>query len=192
LSDKNLEELIAFADWRVQFYQATNTLPESCSALDFVNDALVKAIEGKRKYDPARGEFVPWLKSQIRSLISNARERYRRHPESRYPDSEDSEFIEGKLTVRAAEGEIFGDSVGINPEDVVIAQEEEKKAEEFVDVLCQNIQREPELEQIIDALLNGCEHKTRFIADELGISPQEARNRVNRLRRRALRLREGR
>lgn len=135
---------------------------------------------------------MPWLKSQIRSLISNARERYKRHPESRYPDSEVSEFIEGKLTARAAEGEIFGDSVGANPEDVVIAQEEEKEAEEFIDVLCQNIQGEPELEQIIDALLNGCESKPRFIADELGISAQEARNRVDRLHRRALRLREDR
>lgn len=190
LSDEDYDELVWFADWRVQYLQKINALPESSSAPDFVQSALLEAIKGKRKYDPARGELVPWLKSQIRSLIWNARDYHRRRPESRYPESDDPEYVEDKLSFQAVEDGVFGDSIGINPEDIIIAKEEEEEAGKVVGELYQTIQGEPELEGIIDALLNGCEPKPRYLATELGVSVQEVHNRVNKLRRRFLRLKE--
>lgn len=135
---------------------------------------------------------MPWLKSQIRSLISNACDYHKRRPESRYPASTDPEFVEDKLSIQTIEDDSLGNSITTSTEATVIAHEEEKQAEEFIDVLYQNIQGEPELEEILDALLDGCEPKPRFLADELGISTQEVRNRINRLRRKALKLQEDR
>ena len=58
---------------------------------------------------------------------------------------------------------------------------------ERVNALFQAVSGEQELEEVLEAIMNGCEPKPRYLAAELGVPVEDINNRLKRLRRRVLR-----
>jgi RNA polymerase sigma factor (sigma-70 family) len=134
---------------------------------DVVQEVIVKTLDGTRRWDPERGQLLPWLESQARSimdaLVRSASHRYEMHV----------------LEV---------ESFACEPSPDLAEREAEMQNRERVQALFQTVEREPELSEILQVILDGCEPRPRYIALELGISVREVDNRLKRLRRRAMRV----
>ncbi len=50
---------------------------------------------------------------------------------------------------------------------------------------------EPELEEVVEAIINGCEPKPRYLAAEIGVPVEDIYNRRKRIRRRVSKLMKG-
>jgi hypothetical protein len=135
---------------------------------DVVQHVIEKTLSGERQWDPAKGPLVPWLKDQVKGVIdawaTSALSRYEILARER--DKEDQE--EKELTVQPA------------------TQEKSLLTAERVNALFQAVSDDRELEEVVEAIMNGCEPTPRHLAAELNVSVQDINNRLKRLRRRAL------
>lgn len=198
------KELVAFAAWRAWGYQWRHggnwDLAAGKTVEDLVQDVIVKTIEGVRKWDPDKGELRPWLRAQLRSVMDHL---YRSGPhsyETAIPESDDSDADEGLIgnvqyrASTAASLVVMGSSVP-EPQEVLLAKEAEEEArkriERRVNELFQAVSEDRELEEVVEAVLNDCEPKARYLADELGVPVEDIYNRLRRLRRRASKLMKG-
>ena len=143
---------------------------------DVVQHVIEKTISGKRRWDPAKGPLVPWLKDQVKSVIDAlANAAVRRH-ETQAPEGDSAEeFVESPVASRSP-----------SPEAILLEKEAAEQVAERADALFQAVNREPELEAVMNAIINGCEPKPRYLAAELGVSVEDINNRLKRLRRRAM------
>jgi DNA-directed RNA polymerase specialized sigma24 family protein len=174
------KELLAFAEWRARNYQwhsSRNLVFAAGQSLeDVVQRVIEKTISGERRWDPAKGPLVPWLKDQVKSVIDAlAKAAVRRH-ETQAPEGDSlEEFVEGPVASRL-----------LNPEDILLKKEAAAQMAERADALFQAVSGEPELEAVMNAILNGCEPKPRYLAAELGVPVGEINYRLKRLRHRAI------
>lgn len=76
----------------------------------------------------------------------------------------------------------------LNPLEMLIEQEAWTQQVKHVEQLLQAVSGEPELEQIVQLIISGCEPRPRYLATESGVPVNEINTRLKRLRRRALRL----
>jgi DNA-directed RNA polymerase specialized sigma24 family protein len=181
------KELLAFAESRARNYQWRSSrnlvLAAGQSLEDVVQRIIEKTISSERRWDPAKGPLVPWLKDQVKSVIDAlANAAVRRH-ETQAPEHEtqaperDSleEFVEGPVASRS-----------LSPEGILLEKEVDAQMKERADALSQAVNGEPELKAVVNAIRNGCEPKPRYLAAELGVSVKEINYRLKRLRRRAI------
>jgi hypothetical protein len=112
--------------------------------------------------------LVPWLKDQVKSVIDALATSApsRREVLAVERDEEDQE--EKELAVQPA------------------TQEKSLLTAERVNALFQAVSDDRELEEVVEAIMNGCEPTPRHLAAELNVSVQDINNRLKRLRRRAL------
>jgi len=150
-----------------------------------VQRVIVKTIEGRRKWDPAKGPLVPWLKDQIKSEI-DALAKSAPHRYDMPLDEEGGEHLRDKSEHHATEVDILGDMRSLDPETILLEKEKTNHARERVDALFEAVSGEAELEEVLEAVLNGCEPKPRYVAEALGTSVNDINNRLRRLRRRAI------
>jgi hypothetical protein len=73
-----------------------------------------------------------------------------------------------------------------NAPTLVSPPEEQLHASRVVGRLFETTQGDPGAQAILLSLMDGCEPKARFLADELKVSRDEVTNRCKRLRRRAI------
>ena len=119
---------------------------------------------------------MPWLKDQVKSIIDAlANAAVRRH---------ETQAAEGDNVEEFAEDP--GPSRLLNPEAIVLETEAAAQVAERVDALFQAVNDEPDLEAVMNAILNGCEPKPRYLAAEIGVSVGDINNRLKRLRSRAM------
>ena len=150
---------------------------------------ILDTISGTRKWDPSKGELLPWLKSQVRSEIDAlARSAAHRREYPLQPTPDESDASGDEPAIIPVEGDILGNRLPANPEQMVIKKEDASEAEARVNRLFEAIKGEPELEELLQAIIDGCEPKPRFLAAHLGVSIQEVNNRRKRLHRRAMGL----
>lgn len=146
---------------------------------------ILKTIEGRRRWDPAKGPLVPWLKDQIKSeidaLATSASHRY-----DMPLDEEGGEQFKDKKEHHAIEVDILEGMRSLDPETIFLEKEKTRHERERVDALFEAVSGEAELEEVLEAVLYGCEPKPRYIAEELGTSVEDIYNRLRRLRRRAM------
>jgi DNA-directed RNA polymerase specialized sigma24 family protein len=143
---------------------------------DVVQQVIEKTISGERHWDPAKGPLVPWLKDQVKSVIDAlANAAVRRHETQSAEGDNVEEFVTDPSASRS-----------LSPEAIVLEKEVAEQVAERADALCQAVTDEPELEAVMNAILNGCEPKPRYLAAELGVSFEDINNRLKRLRRRAM------
>lgn len=159
------------------------------SCKDLVQDLIRKTLSRDRKWDPDRGPLMPWLKQNMRSeidaLVKSAANRH----EQDDADEEGNELTDttSPTTFTAAAVSSATIDLAQDPADVILHQAEHEEIKKKLDPFYEAAAEFPELAEIVEAIMNGCEPKPRFLAEELGVPISEMYNRLKRLRRLALR-----
>jgi len=164
--------------WRARSYQwhrgGNLDLAEGYTVEDVVQEAIAKALSGIRRWNPERGQLLPWLQAQSRSII-DALVRSASH----------------RREVSILETESLANAQSPNPLEIVMEEEAEAQTRQKVEALFNAVDGAPELREVLEAIMDGCQPWPRHIASELGISVREVDNRLKCLRRCALRLTRG-
>lgn len=166
-------ELLAYVTWRAHHYWWYRghdlELTEGATVEDVVQEVIVKTLSGIRHWDPTRGELLPWLQAQSNSIIDAlAKSAPHRHE------------------VCLLEAEAPTVTQLSDPLEIILEKEVKKQLEQKVDTLLRIVETEPELKEVLEVILEGCEPKPRHLAVELGVPVEDINNRLKRLRRRAL------
>lgn len=158
--------LTAYSAWRSSNLRwrrsSLGVLAAGKSAEDLAAEAIEKVLSGERRWDPARGELLPYLRGVVDSLASHLATSHDnrlyadldQQPDPAAPpaaDDCDSEKLDALRSLLRAEGQ------------------------------------RPLLE-VIDAVTLHCEPTPRALAETLGTSVTDINNRLKRLRRCALRV----
>ena len=133
---------------------------------DIAQEVITKALDGSRNYDPDRGPLRNWLRDQARSELS--------HLVLSATHRHETELLEDELA---------SDPSSVDPESVVIAQEDNDFVSQSVAAILEAVDGKPDLEEIVEAILNGCAPEPRHLAEELNLEVEEIYNRLRRLRR---------
>lgn len=145
-------------------------------------------MDNTRNWDPTKGKLEPWLKDQIKSEIDTLVKSASHRREMPLPDRQSSEAVLDKIEKGAVELGIFSNPRPPNPETAILEQEETKQRNRKINAIFQAVEGETELEQVLEAIMDGCEPKTRFLAEHLKVSSKDVNNRLRRLRRRAVNI----
>lgn len=183
------KNLLGFAIWLARrnygwWHSTSDQLPKGMKFEDIVQLVILKTIDGRRRWDPAKGPLEPWLKDQIRSELD---ELYKSAANRREVYSAAVYENDGVETLQARQGGAAGMQVPYAPsaEEEAIKREEEATAGKLLGAIYEKIAGQPELEDIISALMGGCEPKPQALADALDVQVTEINNRQKRLKRRA-------
>ena len=164
------KDLISYVEWLAETMSWTSgdprTLPGGNTPEDIAHEVIKKALDGTRNYDPDRGPLRNWLRDQARSELS--------HLVLSAAHRHETELLEDELA---------SDPSSVDPESVVIAKEDNDIVSESVAAVLEAVDGKPDLEAIVEAILNGCAPEPRHLAEELNIEVEEIYNRLKRLRR---------
>jgi DNA-directed RNA polymerase specialized sigma24 family protein len=166
-------KLLTYATWRARHYWWPRgnglDLAEGTTVEDVAHEVMVKVLEGIRRWDPARGELFPWLQAQSNSIIDAlAKSAPHRHE------------------VGLLEAEALTVMPSSDPLEIVIDEETKTQRLQRVNALLRMVETEPELREVLEVILDGCEPKPRHLAVKLGVPIADINNRLKRLRRHAL------
>lgn len=171
-------QLLAYATWRARGYHWNRggnlELTGGYTVEDVAQEVIVKALSGTRKWDPDKGQLLPWLQTQSRSVIDALVKSASHRREVSIQENENLALAPSPDTL-----------------EIVLKKEAEAQTRQKVKALLQAVDEEPELREVLQVVMDGCETWPRHIASELGISVRDADNRLKRLRRRASRLTKG-
>jgi DNA-directed RNA polymerase specialized sigma24 family protein len=137
-----------------------------------------------RTSPPARGDLKPWLLQQIKSEISNLFHSSASKRETEL-EREDGQTPIDSIEYGAVE-DVF-ENIPDVPEASFLKKERKR---EKIEALYEAMEGEQELEDICYAILDGCERQPRFLAAELGVPVSEVNNRLKRLCRRAITIKQ--
>lgn len=166
--------LRVYATWRASNYRwSRGEIPELAEGYmveDVVQEVIVKTLSGVRRWAPAKGQLLPWLQAQCCSVIDAL-----------------AKSASHWREVSIVEDDNLAQSPS-DPLELLLEEEAETQARRKVEALLQAVGEETELQQVLHAVMSGCEPWPRYIAREIDISVRDADNRLKRLRRRASRL----
>lgn len=189
-----IKNLMAFAIWFARnnygwWDPSSDQLPKGMKFEDIVQLVILKTIDGRRQWDPAKGSLEPWLKDQIKSELDALYKSAAHWRESHSVEVE--EGGDGSETLLTRRGRADGRDVPHAPsaEDEVIEREEEAIAAKVLGAIYEKTAGQAELEDMISAMIGGCEPKPQALADALGVEVTEINNRQKRLKRRAMEAR---
>ncbi len=151
------------------------------SAEDIVADVIVKVFAGDRAWDPARGELLPTLKRHVDSELDHLWNRHARKLERPPPEAP-----EAREAQEGAAAALDPTAEASNPEARIERREEVVAASARVNSLFASVADHPELQAVIDAVLETGDTAPRHLAAHLGVPVSEVNNRLKRLRRRAI------
>lgn len=180
-----LKKLRAFTRYRVRHYGSTGDpdtlIAKGMSVDDIVHDVVVKTMHGTRKWDPNKGELLPWLKDQVKSEVDALFRSAARHREIAVPDDY-PEAADLLIHSRLASDDPLHNERSETPEDILLRKERDSLRSDTVWELALG---DDELEEIVIAVSDGCDSTPRALARYLGVPVEDIYNRLKRLRRRA-------
>ncbi len=182
---------ILFARTHYGWWDASSDqLPKGMKFDDIVQQVILKTIDGRRQWDPAKGPLEPWLKDQVKSELDALYKSAAHRRESHSVEVEEGN--DGSETLNTRRGhQDARDAPGTpSAEEKAIEREEEEFAAKKVGAIFEQVAGQPDLEDILSAIMDGCEPKPQALADALGVPISEINNRLKRLRRRAIEVRE--
>lgn len=144
---------------------------------DVADEVIRRVFSGTRRWDPERGELLPTLKRQADSILdaifksASARREFLSRGGVEYHGDGEHDGRVDVITGCAAPGS---------------AVDEKLHAKRVVETIYKATDSDPMLQGIVLAIMDGCEPKTRFLAEELNMTRDEITNAMKRLRRRAL------
>lgn len=188
------KELLAFAKWRADRYHwrsgSAYILPDGYELCDIVQHVIEKTINGDRKWDPDKGELLPWLKDQVKSVIDALANSAPHRREVYFSDIEEESDLTDQEELVAQQIDPSENQDRLTPEEVLLETESEEERRKIVlfkySALFYAVEGDEELEAVIDAVINGCELKPRFLAQKLNVPVTNINNRLKRLQRKAL------
>lgn len=166
------------------------------TVVDLVQEIIEKAIEGRRNWDPNKGDLRPWLKAVLRSDMNHLYHSEEHNNEAAVPESDHSEASDGLIgnvqyrEYKAASQVVIGSSIP-EPEKALIEKEEKERIEQRANEVLLAVDGDQELEEVVEAIINGCEPRPRYLAEEIGVPISNINNRLKRLRRCAAKLMKG-
>ncbi|MBK7781775.1 MAG: hypothetical protein IPJ58_13605 [Ardenticatenia bacterium] len=176
--------LVAFAEYWMNGYRQIRGV----SGEDIAHTVVRKAFDGTRKWNPERGELYPWLCEQVKSEVSNLANSDARKREVLVSSDEDDEALDPM----AGRGALHQDDdpALMDPEDILLDRDASNNVRRRVDALYRAVNDRPELIVVLEAIIDGCEPKSRFLAGWLAIPGGVVDNRLRALRRSAARIEE--
>jgi DNA-directed RNA polymerase specialized sigma24 family protein len=171
-------QLLIYATWRARHYRwcrgGDEELAEGKTVEDVVQEIIEKAFSGVRRWDPDKGELLPWLQAQSRSIIDAL-----------------AKSASHRREVSILEMENLALAQSPDPLEIMLEKEAKTQICHQVETLFQAVDEEPKLRDVLECIMNNCEPKARYLADELDVPVEDIYNRLRRLRRCASRLSEG-
>lgn len=152
------------------------------TAQDVVSEVITKTLDGRRCWDPQRGQLVPWLKQQIDSELDHlARSASHRHERSMVTEvgGQDGAADDGLRQTDYADSEV------LEPENLLLRQEQ--LSLDF-GTLAKAVGDDAGLNEMVMAMLDGCPPDAETLAQRLGVPVGEIYTRRRRLHRRLSRL----
>lgn len=166
-------KLLTYATWRASHYWWPRghglELAQGTTVEDVAHEVIVKALDNIRQWDPARGQLFPWLQAQSNSIIDALAKSAPHRHEVGLLDTEAVDLIDLS-----------------DPLEIIIEEETKTRTAQQVNALLRMVETEPELKEVLELILDGCDPKPRHIALKLGVPVKDINNRLKRLRRRAL------
>ncbi|MHB0874467.1 MAG: sigma factor [Anaerolineae bacterium] len=151
-------------------------LRQGRSVEDIAQDVVLDTLSGARHYDPSKGALLPWLFDQVRSEMSNLWRSAGNRREVPIADDEDSDERVGAARLGMAK------PPGTTAEDIAGGVIDAVDARRRVDQILELVRGDPEIEELLLAMLD-CGPTPRFLAEHLGVTPDEVHNRKKRLQR---------
>jgi len=189
--------MLSFALWWASRYRwssgSPEILPQGYELADVVQRVILQTVNGERNWDPDKGELLPWLKDQIKSVIDAlAKSASHRKESSIFSDDDDGlTDIEEML---AKEIDPSENQNRMSPEEFFIyleqEQERSQRASNKSSALFYAVEGDTELEEILEAVMDGVELKARFLAEKLEVPVEDIYNRLKCLRRKAISIKE--
>lgn len=159
-------------------------LSEGHQLEDIVQEVIVKAISGKRKWDPERGGLVFWLYEQVRSEIDNLHSKLahqREFPVTMPVGQDEIEDAADHLNAVSSADDIFYHSRPLLPEEEVLRKE---YIEEKSRAIWSAVDSDPELEQLIATIIQTQVTKPNELSEILNVPTSEVYRLIRKLRRR--------
>jgi len=148
---------------------------------DIVGDVVTKLFAGERTWDPTRGELLPTLRRMVESELDHLwRKRARRRERAEPDDPGERETHEGQAL--SADPTVFPD----DPHAALESAEQANAASARVAAFFNAVSSEKALEEVIEAIMEGCEPEPRHLSDHLHVPVKEIYNRLRHLRRKAI------
>lgn len=152
-------------------------------------EILTRVLEGARQWNPDQhGELLDYLIGQVRSIVYHSLHSWSGKYEININEG-------GELTDEEMIDKIMADVKKddlehlYSPEMIVIDKENEIERSELLDLIIDAASGIPELEELVEAYLSNNEnYQRRYIAERLGITPDEVTNRSKKLSRRTKKL----
>lgn len=188
--------MLSFALWWANRYRwnsgSPEILPQGYELADVVQRVILQTINGERNWDPDKGELLPWLKDQIKSVI-DALAKSASHRKESFIIPDDDELTD-KEEMLAKEIDPSENQNRMSPEEFFISLEQEQERSERASnkssALFYAVEGDTELEEIIEAVMDGVELKARFLAEKIEVPVEDIYNRLKRLRRKAISIKE--
>ena len=182
------KNMLARAIWRGSTrYRITPTtiFARGCSVEDVISHIIQSVFEGSRKWNPHDKDLEEWLLSQVDSVMDwwlNLRE----NKNLAYEEFESTERKEDRGTkfVQSTELEIVLRYGPPDLEMLVVKDMDEEEAKELYNALFDDAADEPELQEIILAMMDMDDPKPSDVAEKLDIPVEDIYNRKKRLKRR--------
>lgn len=182
------KKMLAHAIWRGSTrYRITPTtiFARGYSIDDVISHIIQSAFEGKRKWSPEEKSLDDWLLSQVDSVMDwwlNLRE----NKDLVYDTLENTEQSDDHQAnlLQSIELETVLKYGPPDLETLIVKNIDEMEARELYNVLYDDTSDEPELQNMILAMMDIDNSKPSEIAEKLGIAAEDIYNRKKRLKRR--------
>ncbi len=148
---------------------------------DIVQTVIQKAISGERRWDPKKGELEPWLKEQVKSEVSNLATKAATLRESVLPEVQPEE---GSLDRLEFSSRSVADSLFTQPKTPEAVMLTRERIQQEADLIMAAPDGDPELEQLLDVILETHLVKPAELAQRLNRPVDEVYHLLRKLRRR--------
>lgn len=174
--------LVRYAYWKAGVAAwregADRTLALGSSAEDIAAAVITKVFAGDRTWDPTRGDLLPTLKRMVDSELDHLWRRPARLCERAEPEDPRAQEDQER---RALETDVT--ALPIDPELAIANAEDRATPSVRVAALFESVANEPELQMVVEAIMDGCDPKPRHLAEHLKVPVNDINNRLRRLRR---------
>lgn len=199
-NDVNAFRLLQEANWhdigrrltaRVILIAGTAHLANGVTARDIAQTVILKTLSQDRKWDPSKGDLMPWLFDQVKSELSNLHTSSAANQEalveSDTEDGEDTDELSDAVDFRSVDGGLFPDAKPQTPEAILA---KDQIVEKQIDIVIQAVDDIEVLKELFDAITTLYSTKAEDLAEQLNVPVEDIYNRLKRLRNRISRVQQ--
>lgn len=155
--------------------------------VDIAQEAITRFFEGRRTWDPEKRELDQFLYDTVDSLLSNHMDLHDTQLRGDLPRTGDGEELLDGAEHHARMHDLHG-ILSTPPPTPDATTTKTDFADARLGALLYETAADPELVEVIEAIIDGAHPKPQDIADKLGITVNDVNNRIKRLRLAAKRI----